>query len=237
MLSEFLASINIAKPSAMIPLVAGTGFLDGIHPCAIAILIFFIAFLLSFHKTFKNIFVLGMVYIFVIFLTYLAVGVGMFSGIMLFGRHHFFAELGSWLLIFLGFMHLKEYFFPKLPFRLRMPKFSTEKVHFWLEKATLPGIIIAAFLVGLCSVPCSGGIYAAVTALLASQTTYFTGFLYLLLYNLMFVMPLIILLLFAANPITLAKLAKFRQKHERTEKLIMGIMMLALGAAILIFFV
>jgi len=232
-----LGNINIADPKVMIPLVATTGFLDGIHPCAIAILIFFIAFLLSFQRTFKNVFVLGLVYIFVIYLTYLAVGVGLFSGIVFFGQPHFFAKLGSWLLIFLGAVHLKEYLFPQLPIHLRMPKFSGEKVRKLLTKATLPGIIVAAFLVGLCSIPCSGGIYAAVTALLASKTTYFTGFLYLLLYNLMFVMPLIILLILSTNPITLAKLAQWRQRNERAEKLVMGILMIALGAGILIFFI
>lgn len=221
----------------MIPLVAATGFLDGIHPCAIAILIFFIAFLLTLQRTFRNIFFLGLVYIFVIFLTYLAVGVGLLSGIVLFGQHHFFAILGSWLLIVLGVLHLKEYFFPNLPFHFRMPKVSSDKIKSRLEKATLPGVIVAAFLVGLCSIPCSGGIYAAITALLASQTTYFTGFLYLLLYNLMFVLPLLILLLFAANPVTLAKIAEFRKSHERTEKLVMGILMVSIGASILLFFV
>src|SRR3989338_8815665 len=237
MLDNFLAGINIAHPSVMIPLVASTGFLDGIHPCAIAILIFFIAFLLTMQKTFKNIFVLGLVYIFVIFLTYLAVGVGLLSGIVLFGQHHFFAILGSWLLIVMGVIQLKDYFFPKLPIHLSMPKISSEKIKSKLEKATLPGIIIAAFLVGLCSIPCSGGIYAAITALLASQTTYFTGFLYLLLYNFMFVLPLLILLAFASNPLTLAKIAEFRQKNEKTEKLVMGALLASLGAGILIFLV
>ena len=232
-----MASINTASPSTMVPLVAGTGFLDGIHPCAIAILIFFIAFLLTMHKTFKNIFLMGLVYIFVIFLTYLAVGVGLFSGIVFFGQHHFFAKLGSWLLILLGAITLKDAFFPQLPLHLRMPKFSNEKIKVRLEKATLPSVVVAAFLVGLCSIPCSGGIYAAVTALLASKTTYFTGFLYLLLYNLMFVMPLFILLLFAANPITLAKIAEWRQKNEKSEKLVMGILMISLGAGILMFLV
>lgn len=237
MLNNFLAGFNIADPSVMVPLVASTGFLDGIHPCAIAILIFFIAFLLTMQKTFKNIFVLGLVYIFVIFLTYLAVGVGLLSGIVLFGQHHFFAILGSWLLIVMGAIQIKDYFFPQLPVHLSMPKISSEKIKSRLEKATLPGIIVAAFLVGLCSIPCSGGIYAAITALLASQTTYFGGFLYLLLYNFMFVMPLLILLLFAANPLTLAKIAQFRQKHERTEKLVMGLLMALIGAGILTFFV
>ncbi len=224
-------------PSTMVPLVGITGFLDGIHPCAIAILIFFIAFLFSLHKTFKNIFVLGLVYIIVIYLTYLAIGVGLLSGIMLFGQHHFFGKLGSWLLIFLGVLSLKDYFFPSLKFGFKLPKISHEKIKPLLEKATFPTVALAAFLVGLCSVPCSGGVYAAVTALLASKTTYFTGFLYLLFYNLMFVMPLIIILILAANPYTLVRLGEWQQRNRKTQKLVMGIFMIVIGAGILIFLV
>lgn len=221
----------------MVPLVAIAGFLDGIHPCAIAILIFFIAFLLTLHKSFKNIFFLGLVYILVIFLTYLAIGIGLFSGIMLFGQHHFFAKLGSWLLILLGIINLKDYFFPQFKLGIKIPKVPHEKIKGYLQKATLPTVIVAAFLVGLCSVPCSGGIYAAVTALLASKTTFARGFAYLLLYNLMFVMPLIILLALSANPYTLVKFGEWQQKHKRTQKLVMGLFMVALGAVILMFFV
>lgn len=221
----------------MIPLVAITGFLDGIHPCAMAILIFFVAFLLTLHKSYKNIFALGFVYIFVIFLTYLAIGVGLLSGIMLFGQHHFFAKLGSWLLILLGLINLKNYFFPQGHLGIHLPKVPHDKIKLLLQKATLPTVMVAAFLVGLCSVPCSGGIYAAITALLASQTTFLSGFLYLLLYNLMFVMPLIILLVLATNPYTLVKFGEWQQKHKRTQKLVMGLFMIIIGAAILIFFV
>lgn len=221
----------------MLPLVAITGFLDGIHPCAIAILIFFIAFLLSLQRTFKNIFFLGLVYILVIFLTYLAIGVGLFSGIMLFGQHHFFAKFGSWLLIVLGLINLKDYFFPNLPFHLRLPRVSGEKIRGLLQKASLPTVIVAAFLVGLCSIPCSGGIYAAVTALLAAKTTYWTGFGYLLLYNLMFVAPLLIILILAANPLTLVKLGEWQTRNSRTYRLVAGAAMIILGAGILVLFV
>lgn len=230
-------SINTATPLAMISLVAITGFLDGIHPCAIAILIFFIAFLLTLHKSFKNILGLGFVYIIVIFLTYLAIGIGLFSGIMLFGQHHFFAKLGSWLLILLGLLNLRDYFFPQVRLGIKLPKVPHTKIKALLQKATLPTVVVAAFLVGLCSVPCSGGIYTAITALLASKTTFFTGFLYLLLYNFMFVMPLIILLVLATNPYTLVKLGEWQQKRKKTQKLVMGLFMIILGAAILTFFV
>lgn len=231
------SKINSTSVATMFPLVAITGFLDGIHPCAIAILIFFVAFLLTLHKSYKNIFALGFVYILVIFLTYLAIGVGLLSGIMLFGQHHFFAKLGSWLLVLLGAVNLKDYFFPQFRSGIKLPRVPNEKIKGYLQKATLPTVIVAAFLVGLCSVPCSGGIYAAITALLASKTTFFTGFLYLLLYNLMFVMPLIIILGLSANPYTLVKFGEWQQKYKKTQKLAMGLLMIILGAAILTFFV
>lgn len=221
----------------MIPLVAITGFLDGIHPCAIAILVFFIAFLLTLQRSFKNIFTLGLVYIFVIFLTYLAVGVGLLRGFMFFGQHHFFAKVGSWLLIVLGTINLRDYFFPNWRLGLKFPQISHDKIKSLLQKASLPTVAVAAFLVGLCSIPCSGGIYAAVTALLASKTTFFTGFLYLLLYNFMFVLPLIIILVLATNPYTLVKFGEWQQRNKSTQKLVIGILMIILGASILIFFV
>lgn len=237
MLSSFAAGINSA-PTTMVPLVAVTGFLDGIHPCAIAILIFFIAFLVMLQRSLKNILMLGLVYVFVIYLTYLAVGVGLLSGIMIFGQHHFFAKLGSWLLIFLGLISIKDYFWPDSKINLlKFPTPSKQKIKDLLQKATLPTVIVAAFLVGLCSIPCSGGIYAAITALLASKTTFFTGFLYLLLYNLMFVMPLIILLILSVNPYTLVKLGEWQQKTRSIQKLAMGIFMILLGIAFLTFFV
>jgi len=232
-----MIALNLSSPETMIPIVATTGFLDGIHPCAIAILIFFIAFLITLQKRFKNILFLGSIYITVIFLTYLGIGVGFLSGIVLFGEHHFFAKLGAWLLIFLGLINLKRYFFPGVRPLIKFPRVSNERIKTLLEKATISSIVVAAFLVGLCSVPCSGGIYAAITALLASQNTFFAGLLYLLLYNLMFVMPLIILLVFAANPYTLKKINQWQKRNSRVQKLIMGLFMIIIGASILIFFI
>ena len=222
---------------SMLPLVMLTGFLDGIHPCAIAILIFFLAFLLTLRRSFKNIFFLGLVYISVIYLTYLGIGVGLFSGLMLFGQHHFFAKLGSLLLIILGLLSWRDYFFPHWRLGVKLPHPSRERVKLYLEKASLPTVAGAAFLVGLCSVPCSGGIYAAITALLASKTTYFRGLLYLLVYNFMFVLPLFILLLAAVNPYTLVKLGEWQRRHRRKQQLIGGLLMIGLGLAINFFLV
>ena len=237
LMNNFRTILSASGFWGLFPLVAISGFLDGIHPCAIAILIFFIAFLLTLQKSTKNIFGLGLVYVIVIFLTYLAIGVGLFSGVMFFGQNHFFAKLGSWLLIFLGLANLRDYFFPALRLGIKLPSVPNEKIKGYLQKATLPTVALAAFLVALCSVPCSGGIYAAVTTLLASKTTFLNGFLYLLLYNLMFVMPLIIILVLSTNPLTLVKFGEWQQKHKKTQKLIIGLFMIAFGAAFLLFII
>lgn len=221
----------------LLPLVLISGFLDGIHPCGFAVLLFFIAFLLMLRRSLKNIFFLGSVYIIVIYLTYLGIGLGILKAIVISGQPHLLAKIGAWLLIFLGLVNLKDYFFPHLPFKLKIPKFSQPVIKHWLEKATLPAVIVGAFLVGLCAYPCVGGIYTAVILLLASKTTFLKGFLYLLLYNLMFVLPLLIVLLLVANTRVLAKLAEYQKKSERLFKLFMGLAMIGLGIVILVFFV
>ena len=50
-------------------------------------------------------------------------------------------------------------------------------------------------------------------------------------------MPLIILLVLASNPYTLIKLGEWQQKHKKTQKLVMGVFMIIIGAGILMFFV
>lgn len=221
----------------MLTTVLITGFLDGIHPCAIAILLFFIAFLLTLKRSFRQILILGLVYILIIYLTYLVIGIGLLKGVIFFGQPHFFAKLGAWLLIILGALNLRDFFAPNLKLGLKLPTIPSYKIKSILEKSTLPAVIIGAFLVALCSVPCSGGVYAAVTSLLASRGTFATGFLYLLLYNLMYVLPLLIILILSFNPLTLVKLGTWQQKFKKTQKLIIGSALIIVGAVILLFFV
>jgi cytochrome c biogenesis protein CcdA len=221
----------------LLPAVALSGFLDGINPCAFAVMIFFIAFLFTLRRTFKNILLLGLVYIAVIYLTYLGIGLGIFKAIVLFDQPHFMAKLGSWLLIFLGLINLKSYFFPKLPGKLQIPQFSQNTLKKWLTRATLPAVIVAAFLVGLCEFPCSGGIYVAVISLLAAKTTFFWGLLYLLFYNLLFVLPLFVILFLSSNKLILVKAAELEKRNEKVMRLLSGLTMILLGAAILFFFV
>ena len=61
------------------------------------------------------------------------------------------------------------------------------------------------------------------------------GVLYLLLYNLMFILPLIAILLLATNDKVVEKISRFEVTKTRLITLIGGLLMVALGIIILVF--
>ncbi|WP_456473681.1 cytochrome c biogenesis protein, partial [Candidatus Pyrohabitans sp.] len=186
--------------SGMLPLVIVTGLLDGINPCAFAVLLFFIAFLFTIKKTRAGVLKMGAVYISAIYLAYFLIGIGIMKALMFTGKPHFMAKLGAYLIIILGLINIKDYINPfAFPVHLRIPSFSHATLRRWAYRGTFPSAAVLGFLVGLCTFPCSGGIYVAILALLSAKTTYLQGLAYLMLYNLMFVVPLIVILALASN--------------------------------------
>jgi len=227
---------QFAKSGSLLPVVLVSGLLDGINPCAFAVLLFFIAFLFSLKRSLKSIWQMGLVYIGSIYLAYLLIGFGLLKAILFTNSPHFMAKLGAWAVIILGIINLIGYFYPKFPIKLRIPQASKEMLSNWIYKATLPAAFVLGFLVGLCTFPCSGGIYVAIIGLLAAKTSYWRGVDYLLLYNLMFVVPLFIILLLASNKFAVDKLTKWEQSESKSMKILSAATMIALGLIILIWF-
>jgi len=222
---------------AWLPLILGTGLLDGLNPCAFAVLLFFIAFLFTVHRLRAEVLKVGLVYISMIYLTYLAIGLGILQAIVLSDTSHFMAKAGSWLLIGLGLINVKDYFWYGKGFSLSPSAWFHQKSTHWLQKATLPATVVGGILVGLCTFPCSGGVYVVVLGLLSAKATYAVGFGYLLLYNLMFIVPLVAVLLAVGNKRTVGQLMRWETGHKRTIKLSLGAGMVALGAVILLWLV
>ncbi|MGQ9601155.1 MAG: hypothetical protein ACUVQU_00255 [Candidatus Bipolaricaulia bacterium] len=195
------------------------------------------AFLFTLKRTRADIAKVGVVYIVMIYLTYLGIGLGILQALVFTGAPHLMAKLGSGLLIGLGLINVKDYFWYRRWFSLspsgRLHEASTN----WLKKATLPATAVGGSLVGLCTFPCSGGIYVATLGLLSAKATYWTGLGYLLLYNLMFVVPLIAILLGVSNRRALGRLARWEASRKREAKLATGLVMILLGASILIWLV
>ncbi len=247
----------------LLPLVLVSGLVDGINPCAFAVILFFIAFLYTINRTRADVFKMGIAYIGAIYVAYFLIGIGILKAFTLMsslGSPHIMARLGSYLMILLGLVNIIDYLKPgrvpirlttplrlkrmlfgkhkdRFSVRLAIPRFSRKYLLDWAYKATFPSAVVLGFLVGLCTFPCSGGIYVAILGLLVSKTTYFEGIGYLLLYNLMFVTPLIALLLISSNRRLTERLDGWRESRAAEMKFGLGIIMVLLGIIILKWFI
>lgn len=217
-------------------IITGSAFLDGINPCAISVLLFFIAFLFSIKKTRQSIWKMGLVYIGAIYLAYFLIGIGLAQAFIISGSPHLMAKVGAYLVIILGTIQLLGTIFPTFPIKLRIPINTKATLEKWLHKGTLPASFVGGFVVGLCTFPCSGGIYVAIIGLLTATGTYAQGLGWIIWYNLIFVSPLLIMLALAANPKTTEKLHQWERKESLSAKILIGLTMIALGIIILYFF-
>ncbi|NOX61713.1 MAG: hypothetical protein GXP42_07190 [Chloroflexi bacterium] len=225
--------IGLGNLEQLLPAVIVTGLIDSVNPCAFAVILLLLAFLFTLRKSRAHILKLGFVYIGMIFIVYFAIGLGILRAVRLSDDPHFVARAGAWLLIGLGALNLIEYFFPNFPIKLHMPAIAAGRTNKLIKQATLPATIGAGLLVGLCTFPCSGGIYVSVITLLNAKTTLAWGVGYLALYNVMFVLPLIGILLAAGNRKTAKSWASWERRHSVQIRLWYGVMMILLGALML----
>jgi len=216
-------------------LVITAGFLDSFNPCAIAVMLIFIALMLTFEKSRRTIIILGSTYIAAVFLTYLIIGLGLLRAVHLFNIPQIFTQIIGWVLIIWGIWSLKDYFFPKLPLRLSISLKGRQIIASYADKFTVPATAVMGFLVSIFGFPCTGGIYLATLAMLSARETYLKGIVYLLIYNLMFVMPLIIIFLGTANRFVAEKFINLNEKNAPLLRLIIGIITMAMGL-ILVFY-
>ena len=227
--------IGLANLGQLLPAVITTGLVDSVNPCAFAVILLLLAFLFTLRKSRSHILKLGLVYVGMIFLVYFAIGLGILQAVRFSDNPHFVARAGAWLLIGLGVINLIEYFFPNFPIKLHMPKIAGARTNALIKQATLPTTMAAGLLVGLCTFPCSGGIYVSIITLLNAKTTLAWGVGYLALYNVMFVLPLIIILFLVGNRMAAKAWARWEREHALKIRLWYGVVMVVLGAAMLLY--
>ena len=221
---------------AFTAMVLGAGLLDGINPCAFAVLLLFVSFLFTLQRGRPDLLAFGFTYIGAIYLTYLGIGLGLLTVFQL-GAPHLFAKLGAGLMIVLGLVNIKDFFWYGLGPSLTLPKIGVSARDRWMRRATLPATAVVGFLVGICEFPCTGGVYVGVLGLLAAQTTYWSGLTYLVAYNVMFVLPLVALLLVIGNRRVVGQFSRWMATHKRQLRLGQGAVMVAIGLIILVWFV
>lgn len=216
----------------LLPLIGVAALIDSINPCAFSILLLTIAFLLSIGKLRSSVLAIGSAYILGIFLVYLVIGLGLLQTLHIFDTPHFMAKVGASLLIVLGLINITKEFFPAFPLRLAIPQAAHGKIAVLMEKASVPTAVVLGGLVGLCEFPCTGGPYLMVLGLLHDHATYYTGAGYLVMYNLIFILPLILILLIASDQTLLGKVQAWQQGERKVMRWGGGLAMVALGGII-----
>lgn len=217
---------------ASLPLIIITGLLDSFNPCAISLLLIYIGLMYSMKKSRQTILLFGIFYIGSIYLTYLLMGLGMLKAFQLFGLPDIIAKIAALIAIVFGLLNAKEYFFPNAPFKIRMPLSVRAKAGEWAYKATVPAAIVLGVFIGISQFPCTGAVYLAILGYLQLKVTFVQGIFYLMIYNLMFVMPLIIIYAVASNRVVTEKMINWQEKNGRKMHLLLAVLMVTLGILI-----
>ena len=104
-----------------------------------------------------------------------------------------------------------------------------------MERASIPAAFGLGALVGICQFPCMGGPYLMVIGLLHDQVTYLSGLGYLMLYNLILIVPLVAVLWIAADKTIVDKVQEWKKTNMKGVRFWAGLAMIIIG--ILIFFI
>ncbi|MFC1805015.1 cytochrome c biogenesis CcdA family protein [Candidatus Omnitrophota bacterium] len=248
LVSKFLAFSPLAVTSA--------GLIDGINPCAFTVIVFFISFLALQGYRKRQLITIGGSFICVVFLTYLLIGFGLFTFLYRLSSFWVLARLINYLIggfsIALGGFALYDFF----NFRrrgetegllLQLPRPVKRKVQALIGSHYRKGgqdgepamiatpkliltSIVTAFLVSILEAVCTGQVYLPTITLVLKTTSHKLSALgYLLTYNFMFILPLIVIFVFALFGTTSAQFASYLKKHLLGIKLAMALLFFALG--------
>lgn len=226
MFSDFLVTNG---QGFFLPVIMVSALIDSINPCAISVLFLTIAFLFSLNKERKFILMSGGVYIFAIAFIYTLIGLGALKALSFFNVPNMMAKIGAVILLIYSGIGLINEFFPSFPIKLKIPESSHNTLAKVISKGSIPAFFLLGSLVAFFEFPCTGGPYLFVLTLLHDYSSYWKGFWYLIIYNVVFVLPLILILLFATNKIMMEKIDRLRRLETKKARVTLLLILVAFG--------
>ena len=233
-----LPQFSLPSPSSpggtgiSIPLIVGAGLLDGINPCAFAVLVILLIYLMSLGSRQKMI-LAGIVYSAAVFFFYFLSGVGIFTAIQTTGMVQGFSFVAAVIAIMAGILMIKDAFYPGKGPSLAIPEDKKGIISRYIEKSTIPSAFVLGILVGMFELPCTGGIYLAILSMISLRTDVSGGLGYLLIYNFAFILPLLVIIALVAWGLPPERVNEFRLEQRRVIRIIIGCIMFFFAAIIL----
>jgi len=228
--------------------IVSAGLIDGLNPCAFATLIFFISYLTFVGRKKKEIFWVGLGFSGAVFATYLLIGFGIlsfiqhFSFLPLFSRIVYLITLA--IVLVLGVYSLYDYIQLKKgrpsEMKLQLPDFLKKRIHRTIREKSrsaryLFAALAAGFIVSLLEFTCTGQVYLPTILFVTNISSLKTSATsYLILYNLMFIVPLLIIFGIVYWGVTSEQLSFFLQKRAASIKLLTSLLFFALAGLLIV---
>ncbi len=226
-------SVTVERPGLTVPMIITAALIDGINPCAFAVLIFLLLSILAMESK-RRILVVGSAYIGAVFVFYFFSGLGLFTLVQISGVSRWFSIIAAGLALAAGLLTLRDAFSSTAGPLMAIPVSTKGILDRYIKKSTIPAALVLGVLVGMFELPCTGGIYLAILSMLSGSMTLAAGIPLLLLYNLVFVLPLVLILGIVYFGVAPEKLESWRVDKKRAIRVLMGLLMIGLGAFLLI---
>jgi cytochrome c biogenesis protein CcdA/glutaredoxin len=208
---------------------------DAINPCAFAVLILLLTTILAAGNR-RRVLAAGLAFSLSVYISYFLMGLGLFSAIQAAGLTHNFYAVVAVLAILVGLFNLKDYLWYGKWFIMEVPLRWRPKMKMLLKSVvSVPGAFFIGFVVSLFLLPCTSGPYIVILGLLAKTATRDYALLLLLLYNFIFILPMILITLAIYFGFTTTEQADaWRTRRIKTLHLIAGILMLLIGVVMFV---
>ena len=210
--------------------VATTAVIDSINPCAIGVLILLLSTLLVMRQSKKKMLLFSMAYIGAVFVTYVLAGLGLMtflSQIPLIAAAYISIVVAS-ILTVAGLIEIKDFLWYGKGFSLSIAPSMAKRINEYAMKVTLPSLLLLGAFVAAVELPCTGGPYLAIILLL-SQHFDLAAFGLLLLYNLIFVLPLLIIVGIFLMGARVTTIKMWKQKYRGYMRLFTGLLLIGLS--------
>ncbi len=217
-----MADINL-------PIIIGAAAVDSINPCAFGVLIFLLAYLA---ETGKRMLLNGITYIVGVFVTYFIAGVLLLPVIRKIAQASVWVYLiiGT-IIILAGLLEIKDFFWYGRWFSLSIFPSEVQRIKAYVKKVSnkLSTAFFLGVFVAIVELPCTGAAYLAVLTLMSLSGLNISNFTLLVLYNIIFVLPLVIILLLANRGMSAHQFEEWRERNKRWMRLAIGLVLVGLG--------
>ena len=223
------------------------GLADGVNPCVFSTLVFFISVLTVAKVRRRKLLLTGITYCLACFLTYLGLGCGLFYCLRFLGGFSIIRSALDWGMVFVLLLFALISFQDAMRFkrgvgkegiRLKLPAAFSNRIRNLLKRGMschvlLPGIFLTGILVTILESVCTGQVYIPTLVLMAKETGGIKWFLLLLLYNLMFILPLLLIFVIVYRGVSTMQLIRWSRHHIIFSKYLLAALFLLLALLIL----